>query len=73
MEYKFYKEHHHGSLNPNPIFGHMNCDNESGNLGMAIGTLDGAVITTRQEAEFADDDSDDDDVSDDSGTDSDME
>ena len=43
VEYKFYKGHHHGSLNPHPIFADMNHEDETGNLGMAIGTLDGRL------------------------------
>ena len=43
VEYKEYKEHKHGSMNPDPIFGCMDSEHEFGSLSMAAASLDGEL------------------------------
>ena len=54
VEYKEYKEHKHGSMNPDPIFGCMDSEHEFGSLSMAAASLDGELIETRLENQNAD-------------------
>lgn len=69
FEFKEYKNHKHGSLNPYGLFD-TNGDPELGSLGVAIEALDGTLVETRTDAEDrALSDDDDDDYSDASNSD----
>ena len=52
--YKEYKDHKHGSMNPNPLLATMNSEREYGSVAMATNTLDGEMIETRLENQNAD-------------------
>ena len=54
MHFKEYKAHKHGSLAPNGHFKQYHSDHLLGSLGMAIDSLDGALVETRNDAMNAD-------------------
>jgi hypothetical protein len=67
VEFKIYKNHKHGSLNPSGLFG-ADGDPELGSLGVAVEALDGTLVETRTDAEdraISDDSGDEDTCSDD--------
>ena len=62
FEFKEYKNHKHGSLNPSGLFDSRG-DPELGSLGVAVEALDGTLVETRTDAEdraLSDDEDDDD-------------
>ena len=53
FEFKEYKCHKHGSLNPKSLFSGLPADTELGSLGSVVEAIDGTLVETSQDAQEA--------------------